>query len=69
MTLYEYRCKRCKGLFDARRPMECRNEPATCPNCGAAGFRVISTPQQFRHAWSTPRGGEELRQAEELWGE
>ena len=69
MTLYEYRCNGCRALFDVRRPMACRNEPATCPQCGAAGFRVISRPQAFKHAWSTQRSGEELRKAEELWGD
>lgn len=67
MTLYEYRCIACRCLFTARRPMERRNEPVTCPQCGAAGRRVISRPQDFRFVWSTPRDPEELRRQPEIW--
>jgi len=68
MILYEYRCIACRTLFTARRPMETRNDPAACPECGRAGRRVISVPQKWDAAWSTPRDPEELRKADELWG-
>lgn len=67
MTLYEYRCLRCKTLFTARMPMECCNEPATCPECGAAGRRTISVPQRHRGVWQQPRGGDELLRTKEIW--
>jgi putative FmdB family regulatory protein len=67
MILYEYRCLRCRTLFTARMPMECCNQPATCPECGAAGRRVISKPQAKLDAWSRPEHPEKLRTTREIW--
>jgi len=67
MILYEYRCLRCRTLFTARRPMECRDLPATCPECGAAGARIISLPQRWKGAWAEQKSPEEIRNAKEIW--
>ncbi len=42
MPTYDYACPRCGG-FDALRGVGERNEPATCPGCGAASPRVFAT--------------------------
>ena len=42
MAIYEYRCARCKGEFEVRRPISRANEPATCPKCGAKGQKLPS---------------------------
>jgi putative FmdB family regulatory protein len=43
MPTYEYACGAC-GAFDALRPIAQRNDPCTCPACGAASPRVVFTP-------------------------
>jgi putative FmdB family regulatory protein len=42
MPTYDYACAGCGG-FDAFRPVDDRNEPAPCPDCGAASPRVFVT--------------------------
>jgi putative FmdB family regulatory protein len=42
MPTYDYACGDCGG-FDAFRPLAERNEPAACPDCGAASPRVFAT--------------------------
>jgi len=67
VTIYEYRCLRCRTLFTLRRPMECRNEPATCPECGAGGERVISVPQVHKGVWQRPTDPNVLAKTPEIW--
>jgi putative FmdB family regulatory protein len=40
MPTYDYACAACGG-FDAIRAMSNRDEPASCPDCGAASPRVF----------------------------
>ena len=42
MPTYDYACSACGG-FDAIRTLGQRNEPAACPDCGAASPRVFAT--------------------------
>jgi putative FmdB family regulatory protein len=45
MPTYDYACSACGG-FDAFRSLSERNEPAACPDCGAASQRVfVSAPR------------------------
>ena len=67
MALYEYRCVSCRHLTELFRRTDERDRPAECAHCGKAARRVFSVPQAWKAAWSTPRSGEELRQADELW--
>lgn len=41
MPTYDYECRDCGG-FDAMRSVSRRDEPAACPDCGAASPRVMS---------------------------
>lgn len=41
MPTYDYECAGCGG-FDALRPLSQRDEPAACPECGAAAPRVFA---------------------------
>ena len=40
MPTYDYACAGCGG-FDAIRSLGARDEPAACPDCGAAAPRVF----------------------------
>ncbi len=40
MPTYDYACAGCGG-FDAIRSVSTRDEPAACPDCGAAAPRVF----------------------------
>jgi len=42
MPIYEYRCPKCRMEFELMRPMSEMNEPASCPQCGAEGERLVS---------------------------
>ena len=42
MPTYDYECRDCGG-FDALRSLAQRNEPAACPDCGAASPRVFAS--------------------------
>jgi len=45
MPTYDYACAGCGG-FDAIRSVNTRDEPAACPDCGAAAPRVfVSAPR------------------------
>ena len=35
MPTYEYKCKACGFCFDAQCPVDERNEPKKCPECGS----------------------------------
>lgn len=41
MPTYDYECAGCGG-FDALRSLSQRDEPAACPECGAASPRVFA---------------------------
>ena len=41
MPTYDYECRDCGG-FDALRSVNQRDDPAACPDCGAASPRVMS---------------------------
>ena len=56
MPIYEYDCPNC-GDFTALRPMAESALPCDCPECGAAGMRVIlSAPALATMAGNTRRG-------------
>jgi putative FmdB family regulatory protein len=42
MPTYDYACAGCGG-FDAFRTLASRDEPAACPDCGAASPRVFAS--------------------------
>ena len=42
MALYEYRCRTCDTVFEARRPMSDANLPATCPAGHEGAVRLLS---------------------------
>ncbi len=59
MPTYDYACTSCGG-FDAIRATALRDEPASCPGCGAASPRVfVAAPRlalltnDTRHAMAT----------------
>lgn len=35
-TIYEFRCKNCRAIFDERRPSSERNDVAYCPYCSSS---------------------------------
>lgn len=44
MPLYEYECRKCGRLFEARRPIDQDDAVIECPTCGARDpKRVFST--------------------------
>lgn len=42
MPMYEYTCEHCGAKLELIRRLSQRDDPATCPGCGAAAQRVIS---------------------------
>ena len=40
--MYEYRCRTCDTVFDARRPMSESSDPATCPDGHDGAVRLLS---------------------------
>ena len=64
MPLYEYRCVRCKAVTGYLRPAARRNEPATCPDCGAEAERIISKPQKWA---PTEKSAQEILHDPEAW--
>ncbi|RMF49324.1 MAG: zinc ribbon domain-containing protein [Bacteroidetes bacterium] len=43
--IYRYQCHGCGVEFEARRPIEQRNDPLPCPECGVmTGMRVFVAP-------------------------
>lgn len=47
MPTYDYACKSCGG-FDAIRPLSARDQPAACPDCGAASPRVFAAAPRLQ---------------------
>jgi len=43
MATYEYWCPKCQKEFELRRPVADFDKPASCPDCGAEGERLMST--------------------------
>jgi len=43
LPLYEYKCRSCKALTDATRPMANRGDPVECPLCGDDADLVFSS--------------------------
>ena len=43
MPTYEYWCPKCQKEFELRRPMADFDKPASCPDCGTKGERLMST--------------------------
>ena len=43
MPLYEYYCDKCYKVFEALRSIKDSDQPATCPECGAASDRILPT--------------------------
>lgn len=42
MPLYEYRCRSCDNVFEARRPMSEASAPAECPDGHLDSVRLLS---------------------------
>ncbi len=42
MPAYEFWCPKCKKEFEVKRPMADFDKPASCPDCGAEGERLMS---------------------------
>src|SRR5512134_2622700 len=43
MPLYEYYCDNCDKVFEALRSIKDSDQPAKCPECGAASDRILPT--------------------------
>lgn len=55
MPTYDYACAGCGG-FDAIRALARRDEPAPCPDCGAASTRVFVAAPRLALMESGKRG-------------
>jgi putative FmdB family regulatory protein len=42
VPLYEYRCRSCDTVFEARRPMSDASAPAECPDGHVDSVRLLS---------------------------
>lgn len=42
MPIYEYFCPKCQAEFELMRPVSQATEPASCPQCGSAGQKLVS---------------------------
>jgi len=43
MPTYEYWCPKCNKEFEIKKPMSDLDKPASCPNCGTKGEKLVST--------------------------
>lgn len=43
MPTYEYWCPKCDKEFEVKRPLSDFNKPASCPDCGTQGERLVSS--------------------------
>jgi putative FmdB family regulatory protein len=44
LPTYEYSCPGCGSAFEALRKVSERDEPISCPSCGAEARRGLSSP-------------------------
>lgn len=42
MAVYEFRCRTCDDVFEARRPMSAADAPAACPQGHTDTVRLLS---------------------------
>ncbi|MCD6568453.1 MAG: zinc ribbon domain-containing protein [Dehalococcoidia bacterium] len=42
MPTYEFWCPSCKKAFEVKRPLADFDKPASCPDCGMQGEKLIS---------------------------
>lgn len=42
MPTYRYTCSECGERFEALRPIDERDEPAECPQCGSDSNRIAT---------------------------
>lgn len=60
MPTYEYSCGACKRKFSVRAPMENREDPDKCPNCGdsdvSRSFGSIGITFKGKGFYSTDTG-------------
>ncbi|MEA3442377.1 MAG: zinc ribbon domain-containing protein [Chloroflexota bacterium] len=42
MATYEFWCPKCKKEFEVKRPMSDFDKPASCPDCGTQGGKLVS---------------------------
>lgn len=54
MPIYEFRCRRCRHVFEAIRPMGDEGRGLPCPECGRKGVELI--PSVFAAATGKPAG-------------
>jgi putative FmdB family regulatory protein len=48
VPLYEYRCRQCDTVFDARLPMSRLDEPQSCPSGHTDAVRLLSVFMALR---------------------
>ena len=51
MPVYEFRCSSCGHIFDSRRSIDLRDDPALCPQCQEESHRLIS-PFASKTGWT-----------------
>jgi len=42
MPTYEFWCPKCGKEFEVKRPMADFDKPASCPDCGSPGEKLVS---------------------------
>ncbi len=42
MPTYEYWCPKCEKEFEVKKPISDFDKPASCPDCGTQGERLMS---------------------------
>ena len=42
MPTYEFWCAKCGKEFEVKRPMADFDKPASCPDCGSSGEKLVS---------------------------
>jgi len=52
MPIYEYRCRKCAGTFEAIRPLGDDGRTLACPECGAP------SPEKVPSVFAAQRGGQ-----------
>jgi putative FmdB family regulatory protein len=54
VPLYEYRCRQCDTVFDARLPMSRVDEPQACPSGHVDAVRLLSVFASTGRAGAAP---------------